>query len=223
MVEEKRILSIPGERISAQTFLEAMQLTSNLDEKEQNRLDVMLDRASKVANPKAVFGVAPIEEKGKDYIVAAGEKLTSALLRKNLEKANRILPYVMTCGRELETWAKEFKDPTEIQWANSILLFYFGIIRRKLIDAVRMTYIPTGDISSMNPGSLPQWPLTDQKHIFALLGNVEDETGVILMESGLMKPDKSSSGFLFSAETHFENCAVCRRKDCPGRRASWRK
>ena len=73
----------------------------------------------------------------------------------------------------------------------------------------------------MAPGSLADWPITQQQQLFSLFGDVEAKIGVRLTDSFLMLPMKSVSGVYFPTETSFESCRLCPRKVCPGRRAPY--
>ena len=73
----------------------------------------------------------------------------------------------------------------------------------------------------MNPGSLADWPLEEQRHLFRLLGEPRKAIGVELTESFLMVPIKSVSGLRFPSGAHYENCQLCPRDPCPGRRAPY--
>jgi hypothetical protein len=73
----------------------------------------------------------------------------------------------------------------------------------------------------MSPGSLGEWPLSQQRPLFASLGDVAGAIGVRLSESLLMVPAKSVSGVCFPTEESFESCQLCPREDCPGRRAPY--
>jgi hypothetical protein len=75
----------------------------------------------------------------------------------------------------------------------------------------------------MNPGSgdADVWPIQQQRELFSLLGDVQGELGVSLTESCLMVPNKTVSGLIFPTEIDFESCQVCKRKDCPNRRAPY--
>jgi hypothetical protein len=73
----------------------------------------------------------------------------------------------------------------------------------------------------MNPGSLADWPLTEQIPLFRLIGDVRQATGVYLTESLLMMPRKSVSGFDFPTESSFASCQLCPREKCPNRRAAY--
>ena len=61
----------------------------------------------------------------------------------------------------------------------------------------------------MNPGSLADWPLREQRPLFGLLGNVRAAIGVTLTPSLLMTPTKSVSGILFPSEETFASCQLC--------------
>jgi hypothetical protein len=78
-----------------------------------------------------------------------------------------------------------------------------------------------GHLSRMNPGSLTDWPIQEQRKLFALLGNPKDAIGVELTKSLIMVPLKSVSGISFPAEVDFASCQLCPRENCPGRRAPY--
>ena len=73
----------------------------------------------------------------------------------------------------------------------------------------------------MNPGSLPDWPIQQQRPLFQLLGDPNTAIGVELTASYLMEPNKSVSGIRFPTEERFESCMLCPRQDCPGRRSAY--
>ena len=87
-------------------------------------------------------------------------------------------------------------------------------------EYISSTYRP-GDTSSMSPGSLSDWPITQQRQLFSLLGDVRGAIGVELTDSFLMVPIKSLSAMIFPTEANFESCRLCQREDCPGRRAPY--
>jgi hypothetical protein len=78
-----------------------------------------------------------------------------------------------------------------------------------------------GTMSHMNPGSLNDWPVSQQKILFGLFGDVEKLIGVRLTPSYLMDPIKSVSGIYFPTEIRFESCMLCSRDRCPKRRAPY--
>lgn len=71
----------------------------------------------------------------------------------------------------------------------------------------------------MAPGSLADWPPTQQRELFSLLGDLEKAIGVHLTDSCLMVPNKFAAGVRFAVEESFESCELCGVGDCPRRRA----
>ncbi len=79
-----------------------------------------------------------------------------------------------------------------------------------------------GRVASLSPGSLEDWPITEQTKLFAIFGDTERIIGVRLTDSMLMLPRKSVSGIMFPSEEGFHACQLCDRERCPGRKAPWR-
>ena len=213
------------------TILEALpfkvdleQLKKTLRVKEGTEMvgniEGMVRDAQKIARPKACYRVAYIESKGDDHLMIKGIQFTSRILRVNLDKAFRIFPYVATCGLELEAWSKSVDGILEQFWAEEIKMVAVREILRYLHEYLTDRYKP-GQMSRMNPGSLPDWPLSEQKPLFTLLGSAPATIGVQLKESFLMVPVKSVSGIWFPTEEKFESCQLCQREKCPGRRTPY--
>ncbi len=178
--------------------------------------------AQAIGRPKAMYKVAYIESKGEDTIAADGVVFASRVLRVNLEHAHRIFPYVVTCGMELEEWARSIKDLLQHFWADAInewtLRSASQFLEEHLVEQHQL-----GQTSTMNPGSLEDWPLQEQRALFALLGDPQAAIGVRLTDSLLMVPTKSVSGIRFPTETSFASCQLCPRENCRGRRAPYDK
>ncbi len=185
----------------------------------ENKLGEMAAAAQSVARPKACFGPAYIASKGETELAVENVKFSSRVLRVNLEKVFRVFPYVATCGLELEGWSKSIDGILEQFWAEAIKESAVRWTVKHLHNHLREKYHP-GMLSRMNPGSLPDWPLSEQQPLFALLGSAPGQIGVVLKESFLMTPVKSVSGIFFPTEERFESCMLCPRENCPGRRAT---
>lgn len=179
-----------------------------------------VDTVQQLIEPRAMYTVCYIEEKPEDSVIVRGVRLNSRVLRKNLEQAERIFPYVITLGSKLG----EKQDACGDILANYCL----DIIGNLALNAVRkqlkrhlQSQFALEKISSMAPGSLSDWPVEEQKPLFQLLGDVEASIGVKLTQSLLMIPAKSISGFYFPAEVSFYSCQLCPRKRCDSRKASY--
>jgi Vitamin B12 dependent methionine synthase, activation domain len=173
-----------------------------------------------VAHPKAVYAMAFIEAKGEDYIIADGTRFTSRVLRINLENVHRCFPFVCTSGLEAEAWAETQAGFMRRFWADALNQAVLHAAVLSLQEHVRGRF-DLGSISMMNPGSLADWPLREQRSLFSLLGGVREAIGVELTKSLLMVPTKSVSGIFFPAEESFASCQLCPRELCPNRRAPY--
>lgn len=211
------------------TILEALpfkvdleQLKKNLRVKEGTemvaKLESMVQEAQRIAKPKVCYRIAYVESKGDDHLIIEGIQFSSRVLRVNLDKVYRVFPYVATCGAELEEWSKSVDGILEQFWAEEIKVMAVRWTLRYLHEFLTDRY-QTGQMSRMNPGSLPDWPLSEQKPLFTLLGSGPTTIGVQLKDSFLMIPVKSVSGIWFPTEEKFESCQLCQRGKCPGRRA----
>jgi len=176
--------------------------------------------ARAIAKPKAVYKIAFIESKGEDSVVVDGITLTSRVLRVNLEQTHRVFPYVATCGTEMDAWSSSINDVLQSYWADTIKETVLRSAIQALSEHLQDRFRP-GRMSRMNPGSLPDWPLQEQRRLFALLGSPKDAVGVELTKSLIMVPLKSVSGIWFPAEVDFASCQLCPRENCPGRRAPY--
>lgn len=180
----------------------------------------LVKTAVNLGRPKAMYGIAYIDARGDDWISVEGIRFSSRILSVNVKDAHRLFPFVATCGAELDEWAKSFYDPLEKFWADTICQVALQDVYRKMNDDLEKRFKP-GKMSVMNPGSLADWPISEQKQLFALMGERVKETGVQLTDDYLMVPIKSVSGIKFPLEFNYENCMLCPRENCPGRRAKF--
>ncbi len=177
-------------------------------------------QAQAIARPKAMFKLASVECVGDDQVRVDGVTWTSRVLRVNLERVYRVFAFVATAGMELEDWAHSLTDLLQQFWAEKIQELALQAAHQAMLARIEAEFAP-GPLSTMNPGSLSDWPLREQRPLFALLGDPTAAIGVHLTESLLMIPAKSVSGIKFSTPTRYENCQLCSRPECPGRRAPY--
>ena len=173
-----------------------------------------------VAKPKAVYEVSYVDNKNEDSLYIGGVKFTSRVLRVNLDKVERVFPYVATCGRELDEVTVPSDDFMKYYCFDAIKEMVVRSARNYLQDYLTRNYA-LGKMSKMSPGELEDWPITQQKELFSIFGNVEDIIGVRLTESLLMVPLKSMSGICFPSEIRFESCQLCPREACIERKAPY--
>ena len=185
---------------------------------ETNRFREMVVEAQKLAKPKAFYKISKIQSRGQTRIAIDSQELESRVLRVNTDKLNRAFPFVVTCGTELSEWADGFSDMLEQLLADEIKMAALRSAIAQLEIDVEARF-NTGELSQMNPGSLEDWSIYEQKKLFDLLGHGATSVGVELLSSMVMYPDKSESGIFFEKETKFANCQLCPIEKCPSRKA----
>ena len=184
---------------------------------EQEGLKELLKQAEKIAKPKALYLSLQPEARGDEFVIIRGEKFLSRVLAVNLSQSRFAFPFAATCGREIEEWAELFSGP-EKPWAKTIMGLALGQAMKELDREIISRHGP-GNLCMMNPGSLEDWPLSEQEHLFSLLGDTGKQIGLELKPDFFMKPEMSASGIKFYADFKYENCLLCDKDPCPGRRA----
>jgi len=194
----------------------------HLDKKKgySNTAQELVELASSVIHPKAVYEVSYVDNKNEDMVDIGGVSFTSRVLRVNLDKIGRVFPYVVTIGKELEDRAASFDNLLKTYCLDEIGNMLIELGMEYLKDYLERRY-KLEQLSNISPGSLKDWPITQQKHLFSIFGNVEDLIGVKLTDSSLMIPKKSESGIFFPTQVKFYSCQLCPRENCKGRAAPY--
>jgi hypothetical protein len=205
-------------KLSLEPLLKRLHIAP--DSPQMEDLQRLVREAEAIGRPRALSGVAFIDERGDDYVVLDGVRFTSRVLAVNLAKVHRVFPFIVTCGTELQTWADALDDMVFSFWSEAIREQALGVAIQALDAALDERFQP-GHTARMNPGSLADWPLREQRPLFHLLRDPEAAIGVRLTPSLLMIPTKSVSGLRFATEASFESCQLCPRESCPGRRAAY--
>lgn len=188
--------------------------------KMANDLSEMLARALSAARPRAAFRVTTVDSMGDAHVLIKGIRFDSRVLRVNLTDAKVVYPFVATCGPELEEWARSITGTLHAFWADTIMLLALGSAMAAMEEHLKEKVSPA-QLSSMNPGSLEDWPLSQQRPLFDLLGSIPETVGVRLSPHMLLYPLKSVTGIQYVAGEHFVNCSLCPRQNCPSRRAEY--
>ena len=215
-MESAQIIDSIPLAIDSSWFCSAVRIKS--DSEHVVRVSELVAEAKVIARPKAAYREIKINNSTEDGINIEGIDFKSRLLMINLTSATKLYAFVATCGTELEAWAKNCSDLLESFWADTIMNIALGAA----IGALEKKLKPLCDVqslSSMNPGSLEDWPLTEQRPLFSILGAAPADIGITLTESYLLLPLKSVSGIYFDSKDNFCNCQLCPRESCPGRRA----
>jgi len=196
----------------------------HLDKKKgySNTAQELVELASSVIHPKAVCEVSYVDNKNEDTVDIGSVKFTSRVLRINLDKIGRVFPYVVTIGKELEDSAASFDNLLKAYCLDEIGNMLIELGMEYLENHLKRRY-KLEQLSNISPGSLKDWPITQQKQLFSIFGNVEDLIGVKLTDSSLMIPKKSESGIFFPTHVKFYSCQLCPREDCKERAVPYDK
>ena len=185
-------------------------------------IDALVKRSNEEGRPKVVVRALPVGARGESFVEIGEARIDSRLVASLVGENETAYAYVATCGTELEQIMNETADAVEKMWQAQINQ---TVLRRGLSHAIEQLEKQYGitSLCSVNPGSIPDWPLSEQPKLFGMIGDVTAHTGVMLNDSFLMIPMKSLSGIWFVGKEKYENCSVCLRTDCMGRRAKFDK
>jgi hypothetical protein len=177
--------------------------------------------AQSLIRPRAVFEVGYVERRGERSVEVAGVTFESPVLRKNLETTNKVFPYIITVGPLLEDAAGAQGDLLKQYYLEEMANIALERAASWLSGQLEESF-GVGPLSNLSPGSLEDWPITEQAKLFSIFGDAERLIGVRLTDSLLMVPRKSISGILFPSEEGFVACQLCDRPRCQGRKAPFK-
>jgi Vitamin B12 dependent methionine synthase, activation domain len=211
-------------------ILKNIRISLNLDQvrrrlhmkpdSDLGQLRSLVDTVEHLIEPRAIYNVCYIDEKLESGVKVGGLRLNSRVLRKNLDRVERIFPYVITLGSQLGEQQNACTDLLENYYLDCIGNLALTSVRKHLKKHLQSKFA-LEKMSSMAPGSLPDWPIEEQTSLFKLVGDVQTSIGVRLTRNLLMIPAKSISGFYFPTEVSFYSCQLCPRKRCDSRKAKY--
>ncbi len=188
--------------------------------KLNDELEKLALEARAIAKPEALYGLAFIGSEDKRTVEVEGVTFKSRVLRVNIGSQQRIFPYIVTGGVELDAWARSRQGNLQRYLADIIAEQAVEVADDALEDHIQERHRP-GTLSVMNPGSLSDWPISEQVPLFALLGDTKQTIGVALTESMMMVPVKSVSGIRFVSDQSFQSCQLCQSETCRARRSPY--
>ena len=205
--------------VDEKDFLAHMRVKA--DSGRQASCRKVLVAAQAQARPRAVYVPARIEALDETGMTVAGRRFTSSLFAPRLQSGEEIYFFLATCGVEIAAWSGSFRDDLlKSYWADCLAELALRAARAALEEALR-PFIADEYVAAMDPGSLAEWPISEQQPLFALMGGAAHACGVSLNEQCMMQPQKSVSGFYFSSSEEYYNCALCPRLRCSQRRVAF--
>ncbi len=182
-------------------------------------VEKLFGEAKSCAGPIGGYLEAIPEDPGTKTVSLHGEILHSRLLARHLSSQDRVFPFVATCGQELSAWVDSKSDLMENYLAHILAEKATHLIAEELRRDIESKYT-LENLSRMQPGSLPDWPIEQQGPLFHILDSIPQKIQVQLTETYLMLPTSSLSGIFFQDPEGFISCQLCSRK-CPRRKATF--
>ncbi|HMN62499.1 MAG TPA: hypothetical protein PJ988_19195, partial [Anaerolinea sp.] len=139
----------------------------------------MLDEAVRIARPVAFYRKVMVEQRDVETVTIAGVRFESRVLRVNLEKAPVVYPFLASCGVALQGWGETQADMIRGYWAEMIKEEALRMSLSALFQEIDQREGPA-HFSTMSPGSLESWPISQQAPLFELLGLEARQVGVTL-------------------------------------------
>ena len=188
------------------------------DDEPFTRALELLEEARPMMRPAFAVREVPIEKTEPSGFTAGGQFFRSKIASLKLKDEKTAFVYVATCGREISDYAEGIKDDLDQYLADT--LAYMCYLRG--IEAMAADLEKDWDFKryiSLCPGSIIDWSVSDVRKIFVLMEGLCQKLGARVLDSGMIDPIKSTSGFFYPSADEFESCAICPRANCPNRKA----
>ena len=177
------------------------------------RIASLVNQGIEIARPVVFYKKAAIHRDEEGAIHIDSVPLEGTLPGQQLDESSEAAIFIASCGQELYNWQESLKDYFDVSVA--------GIVAERALQSAMKALFETMKaqcrkkyLAIMTPGSVPEWPLSEQEKIFQLLGDVAQEKGICLDASSTMVSTKTVSGILFSGDEKLETCSLCSFKDC---------
>ncbi len=210
---ERIVLDIPV-KLSLEEFAALCRIRP--ESSAYDMLEDSLPLVLKYGAPKAIIKWAHVDSVEGDKTTIEGVTFSSKVVADKLRSLPRVFLSVITAGHGLEECG-EFDDDPFLNTYNGALLFYASMYTTQYMK----DKFGFDGSARLNPGSLPDWPIANNFALFNIIGNVS-EIGAELNDAGYIKPWNSSSQIHFSEEG-YQNCSLCKKYDCIGRRAKFNR
>jgi hypothetical protein len=206
-------------KIDTAAVIKRMQIRNGNPRMEKMALE-LIDIALGVARPKAIYRISQAKVIDRGTVDIDGIQFTSRALSKCLKDQPTVYPLLATAGQELDELPTVKGDLMRQFTLDTIKMVILFSASEYLTNYIKEKHSLNG-AAALNPGEFDDFPLSQQKPLFALFGGAEKQIGVALTSGGALKPTKSRSGILFPNETGFMSCKLCTMLKCPGRRAAY--
>lgn len=217
-MKTRTLFEIPGE-LEIENVAKRMHIQKNSE--LYGELEELVKKCNQIARPKAMYTTSYVKSVEGDVCMIDDVMIKSRVMANNIKNQQKVYPYLATCGAEIAEYSDTLTDFMHTWWIDGIKESYLSKAMAFLNNAMKQD-IDKGKISRMNPGSLPDWPITEQPKLFSMIEGVE-RIGIELTESMLMLPKKSVSGIAFTSSNDYSNCELCLNETCINRSKAFDK
>lgn len=160
---------------------------------------------------RAILKWANVGKIEADNVSIDNTTFKSKVMADNLKDKERVFLYILIVGDEIDK-----ENLIEEAVLKDIIKGVALDAGRKYLEEYLTTNFGFQDISYMNPGSLPDWPIKNNVPLFEMIENIE-EIGAKINTHHYIIPWNASSGIIFENGNGYSNCALCKNK-CEKRR-----
>jgi hypothetical protein len=186
----------------------------------EKHMDALMPAAQSAVHAKGLFRTACVGARSEEWVEIDGVRFTSRVLSKSLAGINTVVPYIFTCGRELDELPVSPKDYLRYYCLDIIKMHVVFQAARYFMDYLK-EYYHYPEITHLHPGEFADFPIEQEVPLFTLFEDTEKAIGVKLTSTRTIQPVKSGSGMLFYNGPGFESCQLCLQARCPNRRAAY--
>jgi len=193
----------------------ALELRIEEDSPEMEEFSGLFAKAVALAKPKILFFDTVITGRGAGWLSLGAGRFHSRVLVEKTLGIERVYPFMITCGHELD----------EIDFDRNDILqpFWHDFLKERIFDQAAehfrrliSPYLDGKNQAVLYPADEKIWPHRDLRLLYNIFPDEAiKRIGVKLNESNLMSPNKSSCGIVFGVDYDFCSCDLCDRHNCP--------
>ncbi|KNZ41237.1 hypothetical protein [Acetobacterium bakii] len=158
-------------------------------------VETLLAKTREITRLKAIYFSGDISEKNDISVAVNGESFGSELLRGYVEKGDRVYPYMVTVGTELDEYAKTLTDTMDQIMIDGIMNLLVN--KGKVFVAKEVQKEARWDnTQDYVPGNGEAWSTEEQTRLFDMFGDQSKKIGVTLGDHAFVLPGRSTIGIL---------------------------
>ncbi|MFA6717157.1 MAG: hypothetical protein WCS27_17395 [Victivallaceae bacterium] len=192
----------------------ASALCLNPDMPEYSELAELVKALEPHAKPAALLAEAAVIGKTPERILSSKGEFNSPLLAQLAADAEKLFPFIVTCGGAMENFAAGTDDPLRLYWIDFLKEYALGQAFEQIKAGLAENF-PGRKVISLVPIDNSIWKIEGLREIFTVFPREAiEKIGVELTEYFYMKPAKTRAGVFFPAFKELDICSLCKVKKC---------